>query len=385
MSFFVDSIAFRVAFLGSLGLLVLLLPYRPNVTALRNNGRVVFFLSVFCFVSGMIIAAVAVRCSMDNLQLVPDTKLERLKNSLRATLNAQMASGWRPRNVVLINGGSATYRGIDPVLLKDMLEKAGYDSLVLQVALDGMPHFERLELLNGLFDRLAEPAYEKTQKIYLREFHRPYDLNPMENVLYANSRSIEFLSPEIAFNIMRSLYVSHESLSAKLASIKVLVEATLKWSFNVGRWQRIHRVSHLGPDNGYKPLLGNKLQLSFDKLKASVDHLRKLSSGRQPIENIELSPWLNTIYTPLLHADDARWQTIGIMLPNQYDSYAEYYYAYCANHNMQCLNGPSYLALLDQLSHPEYWYDNGHLSRRGSVILTKWLAEELVGGEILER
>lgn len=162
--------------------------------------------------------------------------------------------------VLVIEGSSPTSRAVDGDLLESQLRAAGIAASVIQIALDGANHVERLQILRQFVQGLGATEVERLKQarvILCREIEFNYDRDPF-NKVESNAfsdRTLSYINVQNLPEIVRwfELNSGWKGLLRKRDLIGSLAAMEAFNLFRVGYLERIERGSSLPPQNGFLP------------------------------------------------------------------------------------------------------------------------------------
>jgi hypothetical protein len=162
--------------------------------------------------------------------------------------------------VLIIEGSSPTSRAVDGDLLEAQLRSAGVSASVIQIALDGANHLERLQILREFVEGLSATDVEKLERsrvILCREVEFYYDCDPFNKIEeYAfTDRALDYLNLPNLPKIVRWFGLRFNSIGL-LRKRKLLGAMATMEAFNlfrVGYLARLERGELVQSQNGFIP------------------------------------------------------------------------------------------------------------------------------------
>ena len=216
---------------------------------------------VRCFVYGSALALlwlIAIQLFAPLARSFPDSATSRVAKFGTERIKASEAS--LGQYVLVIEGSSPTSRGVDGDLLESQLRAAGIAASVIQIALDGANHVERLQILRQFVQGLGATEVERLKRarvILCREVEFNYDRDPF-NKVESNAftdRTLSYINvqnlPEIV--LWFGLNSGWNGLIRKRGLIGSLAAMETFNLFRVGYLERIEKGSSLPPQNGFLP------------------------------------------------------------------------------------------------------------------------------------
>jgi hypothetical protein len=162
--------------------------------------------------------------------------------------------------VFVVEGSSPTSRAIDGDQLETELRSAGIAASVIQIALDGANHVERLQILREFLQALGAAEIEQLKRsrvILCREVEFYYDRDPF-NKVESNAftdRTLSYINLQNLPEIIRwfglnSHWIGLIRKRDLVGSITAMEAFNL---FRVGYLERIQTGGSLPPQNGFVP------------------------------------------------------------------------------------------------------------------------------------
>ncbi|MBV8213018.1 MAG: hypothetical protein JOZ08_07290 [Verrucomicrobia bacterium] len=162
--------------------------------------------------------------------------------------------------VLVIEGSSPTSRAVDGDLLQTELRAAGISASVIQIALDGSNHLERLQILRQFVQGLDAKEVEqlKRSRVFLcREIEYYYDRDPFNKLegnfftdvalSYLNARNLPDIVHWFALSSGWNGLVRKRELVGSIAAMELFN------LFRVGYFARVAKGGSLPPQNGFVP------------------------------------------------------------------------------------------------------------------------------------
>jgi hypothetical protein len=162
--------------------------------------------------------------------------------------------------VFVIEGSSPTSRAIDGEQLEAQLSSAGIAASVIQIALDGANHVERLQILREFVQGLGAREIEQLKRsrvIFCREVEYYYDRDPF-NKVESNAftdRTLSYVNLQNLPEIIRWFWLNSHwiGLIRKRDLVGSIVAMETFNLFRVGYLERIQTGGSLPPQNGFVP------------------------------------------------------------------------------------------------------------------------------------
>jgi len=162
--------------------------------------------------------------------------------------------------VLVIEGSSPTSRAVDGDQLEAQLRSAGIEASVIQIALDGANHVERLQILREFVQGLGAAEIEQlkaSRVILCREVEFYYDRDPF-NKVESNAftdRTLSYINLQNLPEIIRWFGLNSHWIG--LIRKRDLVGSTIAMEafnlFRVGYLERTQTGGSLPPQNGFIP------------------------------------------------------------------------------------------------------------------------------------
>jgi hypothetical protein len=162
--------------------------------------------------------------------------------------------------VFVIEGSSPTSRAIDGEQLEAQLRSASIAASVIQIALDGANHVERLQILRELVQGLGAKEIEQLKRsrvILCREVEYYYDRDPF-NKVESNGftdRTLSYVNLQNLPEIVRWFGLNSHwiGLIRKRDLVGSIIAMEAFNLFRVGYLERIQTGGSLPPQNGFVP------------------------------------------------------------------------------------------------------------------------------------
>jgi hypothetical protein len=162
--------------------------------------------------------------------------------------------------VFVIEGSSPTSHAIDGELLEAQLRSAGIAASVIQIALDGANHVERLQILREFVQGLGASAIEQLKRsrvILCREVEYYYDRDPF-NKIESNTftdRTLSYVNLQNLPEIIQWFGLNSHwiGLIRKRDLARSIIAMEAFNLFRVGYLDRIQTGRSLPPQNGFVP------------------------------------------------------------------------------------------------------------------------------------
>ena len=339
----------------------------------HRSGKLVLGL----FAAGLLIGVVALGRWIAPPRYLPDASTSgqavRLANDIREGLAEPKFGGF-----FILDGGSYTARGVDDELLEaDLSRRLKRPVKVLVLSLPGGNQLERWWVLQeglALLDDDARDAFLAAPKTLLLEIHAQYDRYPLVQLTRNRhtDRAYAYLHPAVALEAIRSDHGSMEPDRRRQQWLDVMVHAAIN-AFNVGSATRTVSASSVQPGGGYDPLARTARGYQFKGIESALRGLdTPPDAGHLPLENIKRR---RARIGRLVGSGDTR--TIYFSVPSTRLFDLQYARAFCESQaDWSCVDH-AHRGLLRRLNHKRFWYDDGHLQKRGAEIYTRWLSVRL--------
>jgi hypothetical protein len=162
--------------------------------------------------------------------------------------------------VFVVEGSSPTSRAIDGDQLETQLRSAGIAASVIQIALDGANHVERLQILREFVQGLSATEIEQLKRsrvILCREVEFYYDRDPF-NKVESNAftdRTLSYVNLQNLPEMIRWFGLNSHwiGLMRKRDLVGSIIAMEVFNLFRVGYLERIQTGGSLPPQNGFVP------------------------------------------------------------------------------------------------------------------------------------
>lgn len=363
--------------------IVVLGALRPSAT---GGSKVAYSLAAWCV--GLLLGSFVLSRTMQLLGYCPASSAN---GYVSFNINKVRESTQKlPKNVLLLEGGSCGARALNYRELEDQLRARGYSVMVLQFCSPGASHFERLYTLKQFLRGIGQDILDRLNErnvLLLSEVYRSYDLDPMAQFsqnLYS-SRTLAYLQPSIALEALHASRLSCEFDGGNKLSYKLkleLIKHALLNAFNVGFFNRSEVLAAVPQTEPVYALNSKKEQ--FETLNCNAAQLTDELGSVSNLPPLDLR-WKRVI--------DSEWKASGL-------KYRQVFFAtpslsitdlrYLAQYQRTFTAKPFLWfktdhAFLKSLADSECWYDQGHLSARGSQLCTPWFADKISESGLLVR
>ncbi len=290
-------------------------------------------------------------------------------------------------NIILIEGGSYTSRGLNRKLLQKILISEGYSATVVQFSMPGANHLERYHVLRRFISELSKEeksTISESNLIIMNEIQLGYDINPLAGFERNefSDRTYAYLFPRNALLAWKVLSENKTSASNGI-SFRVLLNHSIVNVFNIGLIRRVVHSAGLKRVDGFQPLEATNKKYIFTGLAERAIFFKK-----KPSLPFYSHKWLTLFreknFYSLFESMEAK-HFIFFSVACVHSSYQQYANSFCVHAHAdkkKCLDAtdPSLLYALDQ---SELWHDGGHLTRKGSDVYTNWFAGRLIESGVL--
>jgi hypothetical protein len=277
--------------------------------------------------------------------------------------------------VLVIDGGSYVLNGVDTPYLTDEFKKQGFDVRAVRLAAGAANHFERYRMAQQAIERLRSKKPGQ-RWIYLAEVQQGYDSQPLAQFAknQDSARSFHYMTLRNAWASVRAL--RSPGSQAPEAWRWQLFRHTLINSVSVGALSRFVPEAEIEPGSGrVTPRRGSRFR--FEGMSS------QLSSLQQPAV-AGMLPWLRDVR----EARSRRlWRPYASELvyfgvPSTTVEQLTYVRQFCGATPRKCIS-PADPDLLNALDSVGFWRDNGHLSKKGADVYSRWLARQLVAQQVV--
>ncbi len=284
--------------------------------------------------------------------------------------------GWQQYPVIILEGSSATQYGVNGRALEKLLADAGKPVTVLQFSISGANHFERLFMLQLFLETLGAKHREELKQaptILLAEVFDAYDESPLylfKKESYTR-RAITWFEPRVAWSSYKAWRANGK---ANEVSYWMLWEHFLLNRFAVGSFSSFEIPLYSKKIEPFFPLAGTKKTFCYDSaeqafLKTTMTpHTQKLCSG-----------W-KSYYQTLFQEMSGVVTSLGFYALPTLETQRRAYQENFAASLPACTTmlGPVSLKEMQYFLHREYWFDGVHPQGAGAILVTQWLAEQIV-------
>lgn len=362
--------------LGVLCLLVL------QLIVVRGHGRARAVTGVF--IVGLAIGAFALDRWLAPPRFLPVASTSGLAVGVASDIREGLATPGL-EGFFILDGGSYSARGVDDAMLEQRLSRSlGGPVKVLTLSLAGGNQLERWKVLEhalAMLDREEREAFLASQKTLLLEIHAQYDRYPLVQLRRNrySDRAYAYLDTEVAVEVVRTDQGEMDADARQNLWTDVVGHVLINL-MNIGLATRVVSADDVSPGGGYDPLDKAARGYEFEGTKTA-----RQSMKRPPLEAKEL-PWHNIErrrmrYTQALGDDGLRVAYFSVPTPRTFD--LDYARGFCAAVTGFVCIDHAHWGLLQRLDEKRFWYDNGHMQKRGAEIYTRWLSSRLAEG--LER
>lgn len=321
----------------------------------------------------LVAAALLIARSVDALGF----RVQASTSEVRKYAEAQLQAPSEP-NVLLIDGASYTESGVDVKVLREELAKLGYTARPVRIALGGANHFERYRLYEDIVRSVGAGPRPGQRWIFLAEIHSTYDTNPLEQFERNRdtARAYHYLTPSNAFQA---------ALASHGPGVKVppsdldwtLFRHALVNTFNVGLAQRIV------PEEKIRAVDGRVHGQS--KARFGFDAGKLLDEARNPSPPGAVPAWVWEVREARARdvwaGHDVSWVYFGV--PGTRVGQLRFIRRICAVTPAPCISPDP--TLIEALGTAAHWRNAGHLSPKGALVYSAWLARELDRLGLLQR
>lgn len=280
-------------------------------------------------------------------------------------------------NVLLLDGASYTESGVDVKLLRQELEKLGYSARPVRIALGGANHFERYRLYQDIVESLGSGPRPGQRWLFLAEIHSTYDTNPLEQFERNRdtARAYHYLTASNAFQAALASHGEGVKVPPDDLDWTIFRHALIN-TFNVGLSQRLVPEQAIVAENGRVP--NNKGSTAFDAAAL-------LQEAKYPSPPGGVPDWVWNVREARARAlwrpFDVQWMYFGV--PGTRVGQLRFIRRICAVTQDPCISPDP--VLIEALGGRTNWRNAGHLSSKGAVVYTTWLAKELDRLGVLQR
>ena len=286
------------------------------------------------------------------------------------------SKGWQEHPVIILVGSSATQYGVNGRALEQLLIQAGLPVTVLQFSLSGANHFERLFMLRLFLEKIGAEHRKELKKaptLLLCEVFDAYDESPLylfKKEAYTR-RAITWFEPVQAWAAWNAWRASGRD---KEISCWTLWEHFLLNRFAVGSFSSFEPLNYNKKTESFFPLTGTKKTFQYNQA-ATTFREAETSPHFQ-----ELYPGWKSYYQTLFQEMGGTVTSLGFYalptLEPQRRAYQDAFAAALPNHTTML--GPASAEVMNSLLHEKNWFDGVHPQAQGAILVTRWLAEEIL-------
>ena len=286
---------------------------------------------------------------------------------------------WQKKPVIILEGSSATAFGINGGLLEKDLAHQGLSTTVLQFSLSGANHFERLFMLRVFLEELGAKHRKELQQaptILLSEVFDAYDTSPL--YLFTkesySQRAIAWSYPDniwTAWKAWRQHYEKEEAFTWPL------MEHLLLNRFAVGLFSSMQPFNYRKKEDGFFPLSGTKKTFQYDVAKKNFEKEEDAPSMTK--EQPSLVGW-SSYYQKLQQQLGGVIYPVGFYaLPTLELQRRSYQQAFLSlKPSSTVMMGPAPSSKMKRFLHKDLWFDGVHPQGKGSIMMTEWLADQIL-------
>ncbi len=297
----------------------------------------------------------------------------RVQSQVQHLLKRQ---GWQNHPVIILVGSSATQYGVNGLALEQLLVQAGLPVTVLQFSLSGANHFERLFMVRLFLEEIGATHREELKKaptLLLCEVFDAYDESPLylfKKEAYTQ-RAITWFEPTQAWAAWNAWRASGRD---KEISYWTLWEHFLLNRFAVGSFSSFETPCYNKKTEPFFPLTGTKKTFQYNQV-ATTFREAEASPHFQ-----ELYPGWKSYYETLFQEMGGTVTSLGFYalptLEPQRRAYQDAFAAALPAHTTML--GPASREVMNSLLDEKNWFDGVHPQRQGAVLVTRWLAQEIL-------
>lgn len=287
---------------------------------------------------------------------------------------------WQHHPVIILEGGSVTQYGVNGALLETLLAKQGKPATVLQFSLWGANHFERLFMLRLFFEEVGTAHREELKRaplFLLSEVFDVYDKNPFylfRKEAYTH-RMVTWAQPDNVVMTWRAWKAS--GLHSDEVSSWVLLEHILFNRFAVGIFSSMQPLDYRKKEAAFLPRTGIRKGFDYATSKKSLEVA--MSSSPETIKQLPYAGW-QFYYKKLFHElGGVCHSMVFYALPTLDPQQRAYQVAFA--HSLPkhtTMLGPVTPTEMKSFLQEENWADEIHPQKKGAMLVTQWLAEEIV-------
>ncbi len=284
--------------------------------------------------------------------------------------------------ILIIEGSSATTRGIDGLRLEERLRAAGVRATVLQLCLAGANHLQRMQLLQNFSNALSTQDWErlgKSRLIFCHEVQALYDRDPLLNY-YSNAFTAETLAysnPDNLPTLLKWLMSRYDlrELWNRRYELQLIAVQFLYNALRISYLQNLTGSNDLIATAGFQPAPRRADFKPNGSLP--IDFPREPNiTGRQAYSRI--TRWntvrdadLRQLFRGLVRSE------VFFSLPGWLSYEFNYDHWWSSAHPNQLFFNGNRPQIRARLREPELWNDPGHLADSGAEIYTEEFAQFL--------
>lgn len=283
---------------------------------------------------------------------------------------------WQQHPVIILVGSSATQYGVNGRALEQFLMQGGLPVTVLQFSLSGANHFERLFMLRLFLEKIGAKHREELKKaptLLLCEVFDAYDESPLylfKKEAYTR-RAITWFEPTQAWASYKAWKASGRD---KEISDWTLWEHLLLNRFAIGSFASFELPCYNTKIEPFFSLSGTKKTFHYNEAEKTFRE-----AGAAPLFQ-ELYPGWKNYYQTLFQEMGGTIASLGFYalptLEPQRRAYQEAFAATLPAHTTML--GPASVEVMNSLLNEKNWFDGVHPQGQGAILVTCWLAEEIL-------
>lgn len=284
--------------------------------------------------------------------------------------------GWQQHPVIIFVGSSATQYGVNGRMVEQLLAEAGLPATVLQFSISGANHFERLFMLRLFLKEIGLQHQEELKKaptILLSEVFDAYDESPLylfKKEAYTR-RAITWFEPTVAWSSYKAW---RESGRDRDISYWTLWEHFLLNRFAVGSFSSLEVPRYGKKIEPFFPLKGTKKTFHYGDAEKAF----RETTVKPQFEKL-YPGWKNYYQTLFQEVGGVATSLAFYALPTlepQRRAYQENFATSLPRHTTML--GPVSLETMESFLNQDYWFDGVHPQGKGSILVTQWLAQEIL-------
>ena len=352
----------------------------------RFNDRGTLVCLLACF-TGVLVGAFCIHMVILSLPVMQHSGLAGLIKYQTERIKGY--GGDLPENIIIIEGGSHAARAVNFRVIENQLKDRGYSSLVLQFAVTGANHFERLWLLTLFSEILPEESWHDLSRrnvVLLREASLIYDNSPIEQFQYNlyRDRTIAYLEPWNAILAAYAVVLHSTTQDSQIpwGNMKELFLHGLLSGLNIGVVHRLDWYHHIDLLKPIYMLKKQETSFKFDGLHPIWEEIKE----KPEIKPLNLSWKEKTVDVRIKTIIKCPVSLAFFSVPVTRNGYANYLARYKKSYPdafvIPYSNDMDFLTRLDDST---CWYDISHLLKKGALLYSNWLADELVESGLLEK